>query len=222
VTDKPPSVLVVQLGARRQYAVPAAFARAGTLEALYTDLCVGRGLGRLAPLIKLFPPLARRINISRRTPPHAVLARTKTFPQWFWDMRQALSVGDVQTERMKQLRHAHHRASLSMLKAGFGDATHVLTMFGEATALCRKAKEQALVTITDMNIAPSTEAIIQREQESFPDWQAPKIYFAQALAAEAGVAPIMDEILASTDIFLCPSEFVRDDLINNFGVSLAA
>ncbi|MGH1579301.1 glycosyltransferase family 4 protein [Planktotalea sp.] len=213
------SVLVVQLGARRQYAVPAAFAQAGQLEALYTDLCAGRGIGRLAPLIQKIPPVARRINLSRRTPPPDVLARTHVFPSWFLQMRAALSGGGTQGARLKKIRQAHHRASMRMLKSGFGNATHVLTMFGEATAFQRRAKAQGLVTITDMNIAPSTEAIVRDEQRSFPDWEAPKIYYGQAHAAKAGVAPMMDDVLAHTDIFLCPSEFVRSDLINNFGVA---
>ncbi len=211
-----PSVLATQLGARRQYAVPAAFAQTDQLEALYTDLCAGRGIGRLAPVLGAIPPLARRFNIARRAPPPKVLRRTQAFPSWFWDMRRALACEQDPIARLHQLRAAHERAASKMVQQGFGNASHVLAMFGEATAFQRSAKAQGLITITDMNIAPSTEAIVQAEQQNYPDWEAPKVYYGQTVH---GIAPIMDAVLAATDIFLCPSPFVRDDLIQNFGVA---
>ncbi|MEP5155350.1 glycosyltransferase family 4 protein [Planktotalea sp.] len=216
----PQSVLAIQLGARRQYAVPAAFAQTGQLDGLYTDLCAGRGLGRFAPMLSAIPPVARRLSLSRRVPAPEVLNKTHVFPSWFWEMRAALRHGADPVERIKLIRRAHDRASERMLKRGFGNATHVLTMFGEATAFQRAAKLRGLTTVMDMNIAPSTEAIVNDEQNRNPDWEAPKIYYGQDHGASyaRGLAPIMDDVLAATDIFLCPSSFVRDDLMNTFGV----
>jgi len=37
--------ICIQTGARRNYAVPSIFERAGMLEAFYTDLCADAGLG---------------------------------------------------------------------------------------------------------------------------------------------------------------------------------
>ncbi len=105
-----------------------------------------------------------------------------------------------------------------MIRNGFGDATHVLTMFTEATGYAAEAKVRGLVTVTDTVVAPSTEALIREEQSLHPDWEDPKIFYGQSAAAEAGVAPVMDAELAATDIFICPSEFVRRDLIENFNV----
>lgn len=212
------TAIAVQLGARRQYAVPAALAGQGRLEALYTDVCAGRGLGRAAPLIDLITPLAQRLNLKRRTPPATVLERTHVFPGWFIGIQSALRSGTDPVDRLIRLRTAHDKASQQMIRKGFGTATHVVTMFGEAIDFAAEAKSRGLVTVTDMNIAPSTEALIRDEQARRPDWEEPKIFYGQSAAAEARVAPIMDGVLGSTDNFLCPSEFVRNDLINNFGV----
>lgn len=211
--------IAVQLGARRRYAVPAALAYSGQLEALYTDLCAGRGFGRLTPVFTLAPSLARRLNIARRTPPREVIARARTFPTWFLEMQRALKRTDDPHLRIRMLRNAHSRASTRMIRAGVGEASHVIAMLGEGLEFQAEAKARGLVTATDVVIAPSTEAIVREEQRRFPDWEAPKIYFGQAFAEEAGVTPLMDEVLAATDIFLCPSEFVRHDLITNFGVT---
>ncbi|WP_375257986.1 glycosyltransferase [Citreimonas sp.] len=211
--------ITVQLGARRQYAVPAALASADRLEALYTDLCAGRGIGRLSTLIGRVPPLARRLNLERRRPPADVLARTRVFPRWFVDMQKALRNAKDPGDRTRRLRAAQEAAARRMIRAGYGDATHVVSMFGEAVGYLAEAKKRGLVTVTDMNIAPSTEAIVREEQARHPDWEAPKIFYGQSSAAEAGVAPAMDAVLAATDIFLCPSDFVRQDLVQNFAVS---
>ena len=218
-SDPAAKAIAVQLGARRRYAVPAALAHSSQLEALYTDLCAGRGVGRLVPALTAVPSLARHLNISRRTPPSNVIARTRTFPTWFLEIQRALKRTDDPHLRIRMLRNAHSRASTRMVRAGFGKASHVIAMLGEGLEFQTEAKARGLVTASDIVIAPSTEAIVRDEQRRFPDWEAPKIYYGQTCADEAGVTPLMDEVLAATDIFLCPSEFVRHDLITNFGVT---
>jgi glycosyltransferase involved in cell wall biosynthesis len=213
--------VVVQLGGRRQYAVPAALARAQCLEALYTDLCAGQGLGRLSPLLRLVPQLARRVDLSNRRPPPEVLSHTRTFPSWFFDMQRALKAGHDPIERIRSLRAAHERASAKMIAAGFGEATHVLAMFGEGVAYQRRAREKGMTVAVDVNVAPSTEAIVRREQALHPGWEPASLYYGETLPKGAETSRPMEAILAATDRFLCPSEFVRDDLITNFGVAPA-
>jgi glycosyltransferase involved in cell wall biosynthesis len=209
--------VVVQLGGRRQYAVPAALARTGHLEALYTDFCAGRGVGRLAPLFAAAPLLAGRIDLSRRRPPPEVLRRTRVFPSWLVEMQRGLRIRDP-VERADRLRRAHDKVSASMIRAGFGGATHVLAQFNEGVGYQRAARGRGLVVATDVNIAPSTEAIVRSEQEKVSGWEAPAVYYGQAVSLGTGSQPPMDAILEVTDLFLCPSEFVRRDLLVNFGV----
>ena len=213
------SAITVQLGARRQYAVPAALAQEGHLDALYTDICVGKGLGRVTPILDCIPPLAKRFNLNSRRPPEKVLSHTHVFQRWFLEMQYALRKAEDQVDRIRCLRLAHNNAARAMIHHGYGQASYVVSMFGEATGYLVEAKRRGLITITDMNIAPSTEALVRDEQASYADWEEPKIFYGQARAAEAGVEPIMDSVLRATDFFICPSEFVRNDLMNNFGVS---
>ena len=75
-------MVVVHSGARHSYALPAIFARAGMLAAFHTDVCAGRGIGKLAALEPFLPmPVTTRALLSRladRRPPPEVLARTTT------------------------------------------------------------------------------------------------------------------------------------------------
>jgi glycosyltransferase involved in cell wall biosynthesis len=210
--------VVVQLGGRRQYAVPAALARAQRLEALYTDICVGRGVGRFAPLLRLSPHLSQRFDLSNRRPPAEVLHQTRTFPSWFVEMQRALRIRHDPIERIRKLHEAHDRASRKMIAAGFGDATHVLAMFGEGVEYQRVARERGKVTVVDVNVAPSTEAIVRREQALYPEWEPQHLFYGETLPEGHLPARPMQSILAVTERFLCPSEFVRDDLVRNFGV----
>lgn len=209
--------IVVQLGARRQYAVPYALARAGALEMLYTDFCVGVGIGRLAELSRMVP-LLRRADLSRRHVEAPIKALTKTFPRWMLEMQFASRVFADQKKRLQAIDRAHNAAGRSMIGAGFGRATHVVSMFGEGRGFLFEARKRGLVVATDMNIALSTEAIAQREQSQFPDWEPRPFYFGET-AGSWSTSRASDLILGATDIYLCPSEFVRDDLVHNFGVN---
>lgn len=218
MTGSEEKALVVQFGGRRQYAVPAALARSQRLEGLYTDLCVGRGIGRLGSLLPLIPPLARRFDLSNRRPPLEVLARTQIFPSWFFEMQRALQVRHDPVERVRCMREAHSRASRRMIAAGFGGASHVLCMLGEGIDFLRAARERGKVTLVDVNLAPSAEAIVRREQALYADWEPPSIYYGETLPRDAKSPRLMESLLATTDRFLCPSKFVRDDLVKNYGV----
>ncbi|MER9345061.1 glycosyltransferase family 4 protein [Mesorhizobium sp. M0601] len=213
-----PKAIVVQLGARRQYAVPYALARTQSLEMLYTDFCMGVGLGRFAPLLQLVP-FFRRTDLSRRHIDPPVRELTRTFPRWMIDMQIALRVFSDQEARLRAVDRAHEAAGRSMVKAGFGKATHIVSMFGEGRKFLVEARNRGLTVATDMNIALSTEAIVQNEQRKFPDWEQKPLYFGETGHNARSVRRASDIILGSTDIFLCPSEFVKNDLIENFGVA---
>lgn len=210
-----PKVIVVQYGARRQYAVPAALARADMLEALYTDSCAGRGLGRFAPLLAKLPGGGRFANLANRVPPLEVLARTRTFGMW--SVRHDLWANHRPT--MEARAHARHEAQLlageSMIRAGFGDATHVYSMFGEGQRFLTVARDRGLKVLTDVNVAMSAEAIMVDEQKRFADWEPPALFWGQTLPGFRPTAAMLE----ATHLFLCPSEFVQDDLVVNFGVA---
>ncbi|NEO93683.1 MAG: hypothetical protein F6K56_27175, partial [Moorea sp. SIO3G5] len=55
--------IAIQVGARRNYAVPAILEKAGMLEAFYTDLCADAGLGKW--LDQYFPHSLRNSTLKR-------------------------------------------------------------------------------------------------------------------------------------------------------------
>jgi len=211
-------VIVVQQGARHNYAMPAAFADRGMLEALYTDLCHGRGLGRLTGLAARLPgapPSAARL--ANRRPPQNVLERTRTFDAVGLKLHGTLAMRDEATTRRREA--LIQQAGKQMRRAGFGQATHVLSMFGEGRSFLEDARRKGLKVVCDVNVAMSSERIVREEQRWFPDWEDPIYYWGETLRAADRSFDPTGPMLRHSDRLLCPSEFVRDDLVENFGVA---
>ena len=212
-----PRVIVIQQGARHNYAMPAAFADRGMLEALYTDLCAGKGVGRLAGLAARLPMAPAAVSrLANRRPPANVLARTRTFD--IVGMRLHRTYG-LHTEAGARRRDGLiWRAGEAMRGAGFGRATHVLSMFGEGRSFLEEARERRLRVVCDVNVALSAERIVREEQQRFPDWEDPIFYWGETIETRDGGFDPTGPMLRASHRLLCPSEFVRDDLIENFGV----
>src|SRR6476469_5828624 len=56
-------IIVAQIGARHHYAIPRMLQQQSCLEALYTDSCANRGIGRLLSVI--IPPVLRRGRLGK-------------------------------------------------------------------------------------------------------------------------------------------------------------
>lgn len=215
-----PSVLVAHAGARHNYALPAAFADAGMLEAFYTDLCAGTGLGQLANAGALLPlPSAIKRPLSRlasRKPPANVIARTRT------DDLHALAYQFTASRGLspKEAREREVEYSLGafdrMAKWGLGKATHYFSVYGYGGKLAELANERGIPVLTDVIIAISTRRIAMEEYQAYPEWGPPPAD--GSYADMEGFIPDA-HMLATTDIFVCPSEFVRDDLQDNWGIA---
>jgi glycosyltransferase involved in cell wall biosynthesis len=211
-------VIVVQQGARHNYAMPAAFADRGMLEALYTDLCHGRGLGRLTGLAAHLPGAPRSAaRLANRRPPANVLDRTRTFDAVGLKLHRSMAVRDEATTRRRE--DLIRRAGDQMRRVGLGRATHVLSMFGEGRSFLEHAQRSGLKVVCDVNVALSSERIVREEQQRFPDWEEPIFYWGETLRTADGAFDPTGPMLRYSDRLLCPSEFVRDDLIENFGVA---
>lgn len=211
-------VIVVQQGARHNYAMPAALSDRGLLEALYTDLCAGKGLGRLAALAGHWPGApASVVQLANRRPPGAVLTRTRTFD--LVGMRLHRTYGQHTEAGARRRELLHRQAGERMRRAGFGRATHVLSMFGEGRSFLEEARERRLRVVCDVNVALSTERIVHEEQKRFPEWEDAAIYWGETLRRTGADFDPTGPMLRASHRLLCPSEFVRDDLVENFGVA---
>jgi len=212
--------LVVHMGGRRDYAIPAAFARNGMLESFYTDICNGRGIGRLSDLGSRLPVIGPSFSkLARRRPPPEVLARTVTFDFAAAEQLCRLRRASSAEERARVRYTAGLHMGEAMIRRGFGMSTHLFTVFGEGYGLLAEAKRRGLKVITDINVALSSEAIMIEEQRRFSGWEDSPLYWGETLTASDPTFRPTEHILAHTDLFLCPSDFVCDDLIKNFGVA---
>jgi glycosyltransferase involved in cell wall biosynthesis len=215
-----PRFIVVQTGARHGYAVPAVFERLGMLEALYTDLCGTRGLGRVAANLARFPlPMrARLAALGARLPPPEVAKKTKTF-DWVglhlaaaWRIRS----GTFDSLIQPYYRRLERALGESMIRAGFGDATHVYSMLGEGGSFLVEAKCRGVQVISDVYTTLSGDEIVRAEARAFPGWSSTLL---PDLAELSSVPRPNDIMLTASDTFVCPSEFVRNDLVSAWGVA---
>lgn len=214
-----PRVLVIQNGARHNYALPAAFAEAGLLEALYTDICAGRGIGRIAPFIAQMPlpPSIRDAanKISKRVPPKSVLSRTSTtdIETLFYELELKKSKDD--SERQNALLAHAFCQGRSFSRRGLGKTTHLFNILGEGGKINYDAKSCGIPIYSDIIIALSTRRIVHEEYLAFPDWGPPP---PPPTSNQSNKFDGAEHLLTTTDHFVCPSAFVAQDLIENWSV----
>ncbi|GMN02433.1 glycosyltransferase family 4 protein [Erythrobacter sp. MTPC3] len=225
-SDPAERAIVVQTGARHNYAVPAALEAAGRLEALYTDLAGTNGLGRVAASLKWLPlpanlkkPLGR---LAGRLPPPAVAARTHTFDAVAARYEIATRQAPDMRGRIKARQAFNAAWSEAMLARGFGEATHIYTMMSgqilEGERFLQKAREAGLEVVVDVTIALSAEHVITEQYATNPGWgDAPDTY----LGAMGRPNPAYPKMLEIGSRFLCASQYVADDLIENWGADPA-
>jgi len=207
--------IVAQVGARRGYAVPAILQKAGMLERFYTDLAGDIGLGAVfsaAGALPLIGKSARRL-VGRRLP-FDIQSRTTTFPGITLShvLRRVIIARDPAAECREGVRFSD-ALGRAMARRGFGSATHMYSMLGECGPLFAEGKRHGLVVVSEIYLALSTERILSEERKRFPRWEenVPD-YAAVCRGFESPGGPRAD-----ADFAICPSEWVRDDLVRNFG-----
>ena len=203
-----PSVLVIQTGARHGYALPSAFAEAGMLERLETDLCAGPLLSRLAGLPG---PLGR---LGARRVPDCVLERTRMDAAETLRAEAAMRLARSAVQRRDALAWSLERRGRRMAGRGLGGATHLFSTHGEGGALLRRSRGAGVPVLTDVVVSLSARAVRRAEWRAHLDW-GPE-------PAPSGPADVERDLLEMTDVFVCPSRAVASDLARNWGVPRAA
>jgi glycosyltransferase involved in cell wall biosynthesis len=207
--------IVAQTGARRGYAVPAILERAGMLERFYTDVTGDLDLGAFfsRAAILPFPGNPARRLAGRRLPSN-IRAKTTTFPGL--SLAHALRQMTIRRNHAASFCESLRFSSAlgrAMTRRGFGDATHIYSMLGECGPLLAAAKERGLTVVSEIYIPLSTERIAAEERKNFPGWE-PDVPDFSAIRRDIGGE---NALLTLTDFAICPSEAVRDDLVQNFG-----
>ena len=210
--------VATQIGARRGYAVPEIFERAGMLERFYTDMCGSVGLGASLASLQSVPWIgARMTRLAARQIPQSVRAKTRTFGGVV--CRGALRGVFADRDAVSRFRnHMRFDQDLgrAMIRAGYGEATHVFSMLAEASPFLIEARRRGLKVVNEVYILLSTERIVVEERCAFPGWENAE----QNFAAVRREFYQRDPLLTETDFAICPSDAVRDDLAANHGFDI--
>ena len=209
--ERPPRVLVGQLGARRHYAVPLALHAHGMLDRLCTDLYAGAGAANAAlrATARALPwPALRRWagRVEPGLPPDRVVAFTGFGLRCRWRSMRARS----QSERTRCWLWAGRRFCERIVGLGFGDATAAYVFTSAALEVLEACREQGKVGILDFSTAPRRYELrlLREEAERFPGWTAPLESddlidaYADRQGREAALA----------DRIVCGSSYVRSAL----------
>jgi len=208
--------IVAQVGARRGYAVPAILEKAGMLERFYTDITGDIGLGAVVSAAAVLPLVGKSAHrLAARHLPFNIRAKTKTFPgvSLVHVLREAMVARDPAAECREGVRFSN-ALGRAMRRHGFGGATHMYSMLGECGPLFAEGKRRGLTTVSEIYVPLSTERILREERKKFPGWELNVPDYAAICRGFNG------EPLSSldADFAICPSEWVRDDLVQNFGL----
>ena len=208
--------IVAQVGARRGYAVPAILEKAGMLDRFYTDITGDIGLGAVfsaAAVLPLVGNSARRLAARRL--PFNIRAKTTTFPgiSLVHALREAMVARDPAAACREGVRFSN-ALGMAMMRCGFGSATHMYSMLGECGPLFAEGKRRGLVTVSEIYVPLSTERILTEERKKFLGWE----FNVPDYAAVCRGFEVEHRLSMDAELAICPSKWVRDDLVQNFGL----
>jgi glycosyltransferase involved in cell wall biosynthesis len=209
-------VVVSQLGARMDYAVPRILNMHGMLEHFYTDICATQGWPRVVRYVpRRFQSAGIRRLIGRR-PSGIPLQRMTCFTGLGLSFAlQRMRAQGRSDASMRAELDAGRRLSELVIRHGFGQASGFFGVIHECLEQLQAARARGLWTAVDQNIAAWTlvEHLAREERERFPAW-APAT--GQRGSAEAYTIRERAE-WAETDLIICPSEFVRQSVADDGG-----
>jgi len=200
-----PRVLVLQLGARLHYAVPAVFAEANALQGLYTDACAS--LGILSVARRRIPTRYRSAGLRRllgRTLPDEVppaLVRVETLAAIIERLR-------LPFVRKEVVISTHERLRRRILRGRFDGANCLYCVDNGDLDLMKAARDAGLAVLYEQVICPSVGRILREERRRYPG-----IELEPGEEVERGIARDI-EIFGLVKMVVCGSDFVRDDVLS--------
>lgn len=197
------NVMVIQMGARRNYIYAEQLERAGLLHSLVTDLAwpaqCGFGSGRI--LAQLAPALAGAVARRTVVGVSAEKLKVSALP----NLAHALLRWHHPEERFAITDEA---LAVACRLSGMDGARIIVNYLGNGGSFLDYAKARGAKIVTDFICMPSLWEIEEQERNRWPAW---------------GGAPIpqrvidrfrarMRHLLALSDVYLCPSSSVANDL----------
>ena len=185
------------------------------LDRLYTDLCADLGLGRMLCKLNRLIPIESIHRLKGRRIPASVLRKTRSFiwPALQYELMRQLA-GSNSYRLHQTLAHFGNKLGKSMARVGFGHATHLYTMLGDVTPLLRAARARGVITVTEIYCLLSADSIVEQERKRYPGLTTEIQDELFELDCEW-----LKQVIALSDWLVAPSQAVKDDLVQNFGVS---
>lgn len=195
--------MVVQMGARRNYIYAEQLERAGMLHSLVTDLAwpLNGGVGAEQMIARLSPRLKGAIE--RRTVRHIPATKLKSsmLPNL---TRVALWWRATDTRFVA----ADEALAVACRARGLRGADVIVNYLGNGGSFLDHAKRAGAKIATDFICMPSVLEIEEQERRRWPAWGGKPVL----PAIIDGFRQRMSHLLALSDIYMCPSKAVANDL----------
>jgi glycosyltransferase involved in cell wall biosynthesis len=195
--------------------VPRLLQQEGRLEHLYTDICAVKGWPRG---FRLLPPALRPRSVRRlldRNPRDVPRSRITAFTRFGREYTRRLTRAATSSTITSAILWAGRTFCQQIVSRGIGNAAVIYTFNNAGLELMQHARERGRLTVMEQTIAPKAveRKWLHREQEIFPDWEAPPTddpHLAPFIAREAAEWDL-------ADIIVCGSEFVRQGIAQSGG-----
>lgn len=195
-------VLVLQNGARHNYAVPLALAKSGMLSGFFTDACGNQGTGRTLSAFAGIPGLRHTLGLlANRKVPEEVLPLTQSFPFASW-------IDRVCSGKMDAVDSSCFLGHCMKTQDG-GDASLIYSSMGWSPWFLREARKHGVRVVTEFFVKPSLWRVHQNEHRLFPGWEC-EMPYARLLKSEKlrrGPCDISDELVV-------PTQAVKQDIVD--------
>ena len=202
--------IVLQMGARMHYAVPALLARANMLEHLYTDICGNIGLTKVLDCIlpNFFQPKLIKRLLGRQLPQEVPSSSVTSVPI------NAISESILKLLPQKNraifpVIDTESKLRQQIVKDRFLNANAIYTFINSDLELIRQAKEAGLSVVHEQIINPNVGRILREERALFP-----------GIEPQDSLETVENGILRDrqqwemSDLILSASQFVTDEIIN--------
>lgn len=198
-------VIVAQMGARRNYAIPRMLHQHGALSRLYTDSCA---TGMVARIAAAWPrgfdnPLIDKLR--RRTvsgiPASMIYSCSKA---------NLLSSRPYSKSRYSAYEIEGRIFGRQMMDWGIGNSNVLYAMFASGLPFLSYAGDEGLKVVVDMFLSPLQDQVVLREQQAYSDWEDPEDF----LPSDRDLLESLTRrTLEVADLLLCPSSKVLNDTL---------
>jgi glycosyltransferase involved in cell wall biosynthesis len=204
--ERIPRVTVVQIGSRRNYAVPIALAQAGALERLFTDWYAGKDLlTRTADWISRRVPSRILARAAARTVPEIPIEKVVHFPGFAVAYKFRKCWAARRRESPKAYIWGGQRFCEAVTEYGIPACDAIFCFSSVAKEIFESPAANNTLRILDQGIPPLAydDRLVREQEAAHPEWAKPR-------PAQAGVEEYTErqrEEWVNSDIILCPSKF---------------